>query len=444
MSFPNGFLWGAASSAYQTEGAWNEGGKGESIWDAFSHKPGNIRHGETGDIAADSYHRLDEELLLIKELGLHAYRFSISWPRIFPQGKGLLNATAFSYYDKLVDGLLQLGVTPLITLYHWDLPQALEQCGGFLNRETAHAFAEYAQAVVHHFDGRVKHYITLNEPQCFLPLGYRDGIHAPGKKLDNQKLGICIHNALSAHGEAVRAMRESASAPISIGIATTGRICCPVSDTEENLSSARAATFCMTNSEWSFSHAWLLDALCFGRYPSHLSAFESLAVSAEDWSLITQPLDFIGLNVYNADTVDAEGRVLPHPPGFPRTALKWGITPESLYYGPLFLYERYRLPLYITENGQSCNDRTFLDGIVHDIDRIDFLTRYLLQLRRACEHGVPIGGYFHWSLSDNFEWHSGYDERFGLIYVDYETKRRIPKDSAHWYASVIQSNGTML
>jgi beta-glucosidase len=459
MSFQSDFFWGAGSAAYQTEGGWYDDGKGASIWDEFCHTPGKVKNAETGDVAADAYHRAETDLALIQSLGLSAYRFSVSWPRVLPEGRGKINEKGLEYYDRIVDKLLAMNVTPFITLYHWDLPLALEREGGWQNRDTAEAFAEYAALVARRFDGRVKHYITLNEPQCFLGMGYGSGIHAPGKKLGNDALAQCIHHALLAHGGAAEAMRAAVSGPLQIGLASTGKICYPSGCPDDGASEASGdtalkaaydATFSLKespasehNGDWTFSHTWLFDAAVFGRYPEEFEFFRSLndAMTEQDRNLITTPMDFIGLNAYSGTPVDRFGNRVRKAPGFSRTALKWPITPECLYFGPRFLYERYKLPVIITENGQSCNDRIFLDGAVHDPDRIDFLSRYLRQLRRAIEDGVPVKGYFHWSLTDNFEWHSGYDERFGLAYVDYETQKRTIKDSGYWYRDIIKNNG---
>ncbi len=453
MSFRTGFYWGAGSAAYQVEGAWNEDGKGVSIWDEFCHSSGHIKNGETGDIAADAYHRFLSDLSVMNKIGLNAYRFSVSWPRILPEGRGSINRKGLDYYDRLADGLLSCGITPFLTLYHWDLPLCLEKQGGWENRATADAFIEYAAFIAKHFDGRVKHYITLNEPQCFIGLGYGSGIHAPGRHLSDEALGRCIHHVLLAHGGATAAMRAACTSPLEIGLASTGKVCYPDQRNREGtmtaackvtMTAACEATFSLREN-WTFSHTWLLDAAVFGRYPDEVPALHKLneTISESDRSTIREPMDFIGLNIYNGIPVDAHGNAVKKPPGFPRTALKWPVTPECMYYGPLFIYNRYGLPVLVTENGQSCNDRVFLDGAVHDLDRIDFLTRYLNQLKRAAAE-IPVNGYFHWSLTDNFEWHSGFDERFGLVYIDYVTQQRIIKDSGNWYRDMITSNGTIL
>lgn len=447
MGFCEGFLWGAASSAYQTEGSWDADGKGPGIWDTFCHTPGHIARGETGDTACDGYRRMEEDVALLRELGLTAYRFSISWPRIFPEGRGRVNEKGLAYYDRLVDLLLENKIAPFVTLYHWDLPECLEREGGWQNSRTADAFADYAALIARHFDGRVRHYITLNEPQCFLSLGYKEGIHAPGLRLDTHDLLDCARNILLAGGLAARALRENSTTPLQIGIASTGRLCYPTRDTAAGRFAAYRSSFAMTEDDWLFTHSWFLDAMVLGQYepgaPAMLRNFLEQLLSTA-WAVIRQPPDFLGVNVYHGTPVDKSGAAILKPPGFPRTALKWPVTPEVLYYGSRFLYDRYGLPLYITENGQSCNDRIFLDGQVHDPDRIDFLHRYLLSLRKAAEDEVPVLGYFHWSFTDNFEWHSGYDERMGLVYIDYQTGRRIPKDSARWYAQTARENGALL
>ncbi|MDF3000799.1 MAG: bglA3 [Bacillota bacterium] len=466
MIFSPDFLWGAGSAAYQIEGAWKKDNKGPSIWDEFCHTPGHIRGDETGDIAADAYQRFEADLAVMKEIGLKSYRFSISWPRIFPDGKGSMNKKGLAYYDRVVDGLLDAGITPFITLYHWDLPLALERSGGWRCRDTADAFIRYAEEIARHFDGRVKHYITLNEPQCFIGLGYVSALHAPGRMLSQQAAVQCVHHALLAHGGAISAMRSVSSSPLQIGLASTGKICFPevrnaearnekaLSPQRHNASvdwlghtaekAAYDATFRL-DEDWTFSHTWLLDAAVAGIYPDDMAAFRVLneTISDADRRTISEPMDLIGLNVYNGIPVDKKGNRIKKAPGFPRTALKWPITPACMYYGPKFLYKRYGLPIIITENGQSCNDRIFLDGSVHDADRVDFLTRYLIKLQEAAAEGIPLQGYFHWSLTDNFEWHSGYDERFGLTYIDYDTQRRIIKDSGYWYRDLIRRNGDL-
>lgn len=444
MKFPKDFKWGVATSSYQIEGAAYEDGKGLSIWDEFCKKPGVISGGHTGDIACDSYHRFEDDIALMASLGIRNYRFSISWPRILPEGKGAVNERGLAYYDALVDCCISHGIEPWPTLYHWDLPAALD--GGWENRMTAHAFADYAALVAEHFKGRIRHYFTLNEPQCAVALGYDSGTHAPGKTLPQRDVFACWCNMLVANGLAVRKMRL-ADPTLMLGIASTGDICYP--ETAKDIDGARALSF-GNWPRWSFTHHWLLDPIILGRFPetsdTELAALAA-SVTSGDMDIIRVEMDTLGINLYHGHAVgliDGEARQLPKYEGFPRTALKWPVTPEALNWGPRFLWERYDLPLYITENGQACNDRIFLDGEVHDPDRIDYLHRYLRELMRACSDGVPVRGYFYWSFSDNFEWSSGYDERFGLVYIDYPTLRRIPKDSAHWYSRMIAENGENL
>ena len=446
MIFPKNFVWGAASAAYQVEGAFAEDGRGTSVWDTFSHTPGKTYGGHTGDVACDAYHRYREDISLLSRLGIPNYRFSISWPRIFPDGR-TFSAKGFEYYDRVVDFCLEKGVTPWVTLFHWDTPQALEDEGGWHSRKTAELAGIYAGAVAEHFAGRVKHYFTLNEPQCFIGLGYKTGLHAPGKTLGDKDVFTCWHNAMLAHGLMARAVRNAAP-DAQIGVASAGQIAFPHTQDAGDVAAARQATFSARIGAHSpvFTHQAFLDPILLGRYPDE-PFFSAGAFEPEDFALIRQPIDFIGLNCYNGIEVAASENgpvVIPPHEGYPRTALKWPITPEILHYGPLWVCERYRLPVYITENGLSCNDLIYMDGTVRDGDRIDFLSRYLHELGKACADGADVRGYFHWSLTDNFEWQSGYEERFGLIYIDYPTQRRIPKYSAFWYAEVARSNGASL
>lgn len=444
MVFPKNFIWGAASSAYQTEGAFDEDGKGRSIWDDFCGFKDVITNNGTGEIACDAYHRFAEDVALMKQLHLKAYRFSLSWPRILPEGRGTVNEAGLAFYDALVDLLLENGIEPIITLYHWDMPSAVHAQGGWLNRDTIYAFEEYSAVVARHFAERVKTYIPLNEQQCFVSLGFEWGIHAPGLRLPPEEVFTCVHHSLLAQGLSIKALRENSPASVQIGSASTGRLCYPSEDTPALCDAAEKSSFVVSGEDWLFSHNLFLDPLILGRYPeSDVAGFNEFAatVSDEDWQIIKQPVDFIGLNIYNGHLVDENGDDIEKYQGFPRTAMKWPVTPEVLRFGPRWIYNRYGLPVMITENGQSCNDRIFLDGQVHDADRIDFLHRYLIELGKACDDGVPVTGYLHWSLTDNFEWHNGYDERFGLVYIDYPTQRRIVKDSARWICEVAATNG---
>lgn len=444
--FPEDFVWGAASSAYQIEGYSTEDGGGLSIWDTFSHTPGKIAFDDTGDIACDAYHRYAEDIALLKQTGAKAYRFSTSWARIDPNADGSWNPAALNYYDRLVDLCLSSGITPYLTLYHWELPQAAQDRGGWQVRQTAEAFGRYAAMMAEHFRGRVKHYFTLNEPQCTVVLGHQNGLHAPGLHLDRAGQFTVLVNQLLAHGLALRAIREAAP-QAQIGLASTGRLCYPEAETPENIRAAREATFAVSDEDWGFTHHWLLDPVCLGIFPDCAgTALESLVkkVTQQDMEIIHAAPDMLGYNIYNGHAVVAEGEGYLYPPrypGFPRTALKWPVTPEVLNWGVRFLQERYGLPGFITENGVSCNDRIYLDGKVHDGDRIDFLARYLTCLAQAVEQGADIRGYFHWALTDNFEWHNGYSDRFGLVYIDYPTGKRIPKDSLDWFGQVVRGGG---
>lgn len=444
MPFPSDFIWGAATSAYQTEGAWNEDGKGRSIWDDFCSYSDTINNGETGNTACDTYHRYPEDIKLMKEIGLKAYRFSLSWPRIMPDGKGKINEKGFAFYDKLIDLLLENGIEPFVTLFHWDLPSALHTEGGWLNRKTAEYFGEFAHTVAKRFDGRVKYYLTINEPQCLISLGYESGSFAPGLKLHPQEVDSCMHNTLLAHGLAVKALRAGSGIPLKISLASTGNNCYPTVDTPQARKAAADATFTFSDINWLFNHNWAFDTTVLGHYPEsspqHLKEFAE-SVPSSDWDIIKERMDFLGFNIYHGMPVDEKGHTVQFYPGFPRSGVKWPVTPEAIRFGCAAFYDRYKLPVIVTENGQACNDRIFLDGKVHDPDRIDYLARHIRQVKLACEEGIPVLGYFQWSLLDNFEWKSGYDERFGLVYVDYTTQKRILKDSAAWYAGIIKNNG---
>lgn len=450
MSFPKDFIWGVASSAYQTEGSPCEDGKGLSVWDSFSHLSGATFEGDTGDIACDAFHRYEDDIKLMTKLGIKAYRFSISWPRIFPFGEGEPEARGFAYYDKLVDCCIRNGIEPYITLYHWDTPQGLEDKGGWQNRETCHAFTRYCRAVAEHFRGRVRNYFTINEIQCVVALGHALGQHAPGKKLQTAELFRVWHNLLLAHGLSFREIREADPSAL-ISPASTGRLCSPAGGTAADLEAARQATFAVSEDDWMFTHQMLYDPVLFGRYPETddpemLSLFSSVPQS--EMELIKTDIDCLALNIYNGSTVRAGSNggyeYVPHAPGCRRTAYKWPVTPEVMRYGPRLLWERYRKPVLISENGVSCNDFVYSDGHVDDFDRIDFLERYLRELGRSADDGVPVKGYLHWSFTDNFEWDRGFSERFGFVYVDYGTQERIPKVSFDWYAGVVADNGKNL
>ena len=450
MSFKKNFAWGVATAAYQIEGGWNEGGRGESIWDVFCHEPGKIREGATGDVACDHYHLFREDVRLMKELGIKSYRFSLSWSRIFPNGVGEVNADGVRFYSDLIDALLENGIEPYITLYHWDLPQALYLRGGWMNEESVQWFAAYAAKVAELFSDRVRFFITFNEPQCFIGSSCYVGGQAPGLKMGLRAVFQMAHNVLKAHGAAVKAMRAAAVRPIQLGIAPTCSAHYPQTESPADIEAARQMLFACPpltapNVLWSVS--WWSDPVFFGRYPEDgLRMYKDYLpeITEEDMALISQPIDFYGQNIYNGKIVRAneqgEPEFVARKPGYAVTSLGWPVTPEALRWGPRFLYERYGKPVFITENGMSAHDVVSLDGKVHDPNRIDFLHRYLLELEKATEDGADIGGYFQWSFMDNFEWCHGYIPRFGLVYVDYETQKRIPKDSAYWYKNWIEAH----
>lgn len=454
MAFKDDFTWGVATASFQIEGAAYEDGKGLSIWDMYCKQPNKVYGGHTGDIACDHYHRYEEDIKIMKEMGIKAYRFSISWPRVIPDGTGQVNEKGLEFYSHLVDKLIENNIEPYITLFHWDLPYALHKKGGWMNPDSPKWFEEYATLIAQRLSDRVKNFITLNEPQCFIGLGYVDGVHAPGLKQSVADTLQMAHNVLLAHGMAVKAIRKNAKSEVRIGYAPTASMHYPETESAEDIEAARRAIMDMPKTldeNWAWNVTWWSDPVFFGRYPEDgIKLFGEFMpeIKDGDMEIISQPLDFLGQNIYNGKEVRAgknqEIEFTKRYDGFPKTGLSWPITPKALYWGPRFLYERYKKPIYITENGLSCPDVISLDGKVHDPNRIDFLHRYLLELKRAASDGVDIAGYFQWSLLDNFEWHSGYDERFGIVFVDYKTQKRIIKDSGYWYKDVISSNGKNL
>ena len=455
-AFPPGFLWGAATAAYQIEGAPAEDGKGASVWDTFSHLPGRTTHGDSGDIACDSYHRMDEDLAVVSRLSLGAYRFSISWPRIMPDGRGVPNPAGLAHYSLLIDGLLDRGITPVVTLYHWDLPQALQDKGGWAARDTAELFAEYASAVAGALGDRVGRWITINEPWVVANLGYRTGEHAPGIR-DPRQAAAATHHLLLAHGRAAAAVRASSPAgtggPAEVGITlnmSSVRPADPAGAADRDLAADIDAEL----------NGVFLQPLMHGAYPARLGPDHAPGpeiVRDGDFGVIQAPIDFLGVNYYAPQIVaargdgvlrrgddpmdDRAGAVHVRPDGMPVTAMDWLADPDGLYE----LLVRLRddapgLPLYITENGAACHDYVNPDGTVEDTERIAYLHGHLQAARRAIADGVPLRGYFAWSLMDNFEWAHGFSKRFGLVFVDYGTQRRIPKRSAEWFAEVASSN----
>ena len=448
--FPKNFIWGAAASSYQIEGAAQEDGKGLSVWDEFCRKEGTIKSGETGEIACDHYHRFRQDVRLLKEIGVKAYRLSISWPRVLPEGIGTPNAKGIAFYSNLIDCLLEHGIEPWITLFHWDYPLALFKKGGWLCRESADWFAQYARVVVDALSDRVSHWMTINEPKCFIGFGHQTGYHAPGLKLSFPEVLLAAHHALLGHGKAVAAIRADAKTAPVIGVAPDSFVKFPATETDADIRAARKSMFAV-NAKNVFNNNWFSDPMVLGRYPEDgvaLFGGDMPPVPAGDWEIIRQPLDFFGINIYQGMAIRAGADGAPQPlppiPGRPLTTMEWGVTPQALYWGPRFFYERYHLPIVITENGMADCDWVHADGRVRDPQRIDFVNRYLKEYARAIQDGVDGRGYFYWSIVDNFEWADGYAKRFGLAHVDYATQNRTIKDSGQWYREVIESNGAII
>lgn len=438
------FVWGAASAAYQVEGAWDEDGKTSSIWDEFTHDKKAYR-GQTGDVACDHYHRFKEDVALMRELGIKSYRFSVAWARICP-AEGTVNKKGVDFYNRLINELIANGIEPMLTLYHWDMPLWAYKKGGFINRETVKHFSDYAAVVAENFGDRVKNYITVNEPQCVLHGGLYSDALAPGIKVTLKELLLAAHNLLLCHGEAVRVLREKV-AGAKIGIATCGWVSCPAEDTEECENKAYENFFKVWKEQPTNCMSTLADPVYLGDYPKEYYEYfkaDLPEITAEDLKLISLPLDFIAQNVYSGFYVDKKGEVVPFKDGSPQNDMGWDDIPEALYYGLKFLYKRYKKPIIITENGTAQNDRVCLDGKVHDAYRIDGTARFLHETEKAVREGIPVNGYYHWSFTDNFEWKCGSAKRFGLVFIDYETQKRIKKDSFFFYKKVIETNGEIL
>lgn len=384
------------------------------------------------------------------KIGLKAYRLSISWPRVIPEDIGKVNEKGLAFYDQLIDALLENGVQPWVTLFHWDYPYELYCRGGWLNSDSPDWFAEYAQVIVDKLSDRVSHWMTVNEPQCFIGLGHQDGYHAPGVELGFSEVLLAAHHSLLAHGKAVQVIRAHAKTAPQIGAAPVGVTMAPFAETSEDIEAARASMFSITKKD-CWNNTWFADPMIFGTYPEDgLKLFEAHLpkINDGDMKIIGQPVDFYGANIYHCEFIrashDGSAEIMPYSENQSYTLMDWPVTPEALYWGPRFLQERYKLPIVVTENGISISDWVHEDGKVHDNQRIDFLTKYLKAYKRAISDGVDARGYFLWSIMDNFEWAYGYKQRFGLIFTDYETKKRTLKDSALWYRDVIKTNGANL
>lgn len=444
MAISKDFVWGTATAAYQIEGAWNEDGRGCSVWDDFSHAQGHIVDKSTGDVACDHYHRWEKDLDLCKDLGTNGYRFSLSWTRLFPDGTGALNKKGADFYSRLIDGLLARGIEPFITLHHWDYPTELFYKGGWLNRDSADWFADYAAAVVRLYGDRVKNFITINEPQVILGCGYDNEEHAPGLRMDDKYRVRILHHILLAHGKAAKVIH--AHKGLRASIAPNSKIYMPLTETEENIAAARRATFSLEHHDYLWSEHCYIDPIVFGDYPEdYKKMFADILPKGweNDRKIISEPIDFLCQNMYDGRYVSAEGggsKIAESPFGAAHTDMGWPVTPEILYWGIRFLSERYNLPVYITENGCAMPDLITPERKVHDGARIEYMRRYLTCLKRAADEGYLVKGYFYWSLLDNFEWAHGDTKRFGLVYIDYRTQERIKKDSFAFYRSVIAEN----
>ncbi|WP_186577102.1 GH1 family beta-glucosidase [Aquibacillus kalidii] len=439
IQFPKDMKWGTATASYQIEGATNEGGRGGSIWDTFSKTPGKVLNGDNGDVACDSYHRYEEDVQLMKELGIDVYRFSVAWPRIFPNGTGEVNQEGLDYYHRLVDELLEAGIEPMCTLYHWDLPQALQDKGGWNNRETIDAFVNYSETMFKEFSGKIKYWITLNEPWCIAFLSNYIGLHAPGNQ--NLQLATQIsHHLLVAHGKTVQKFRELGING-EIGYAPNTTWLHPYSNKLEDIDACRR--------EVGWYIEWFMDPVFKGEYPDFMVEWfkkkgVELVIEDGDMETINQPIDFLGINYYTGHVArykENEGlldwELVEF--GYQRTDIGWPIYPEGFYNVLTHITDRYGdVPIYITENGSCYNDEP-VDGRVRDNGRIDYLQQHLTALSRAIESGVNVKGYLTWSLLDNFEWAEGYSKRFGIVHVNYRTLERTKKDSYYWFKQAISN-----
>ena len=434
LRFPPKFVWGAATAAYQIEGAWNEDGKGESIWDRFSHTPGKIINGDTGDVACDHYHRYPEDIALMRQIGLNAYRFSVSWPRVLPTGFGRINPAGLDFYDRLVDALLAANIEPFITLHHWDLPQVLYERGGWINRDNLAYFADYSAVLVKRLGDRIHRWTTFNEPGVISELGYGIGEHAPGIKNDWKMVRQIAHNLMVAHGLAVQAI-HAIEPTLEVGIVLSQWNAEPASDDPADIAAADLA--------WDSQDTAFLHPIFRGYYhPSMIDAIgdDLPEIKPGDMALISQKLDFLGINSYSRTVIGAQGVISPVR-GSEYTDMGWEACAPAFRRLLNRINNDYDLPpIYITENGAAFPDVLSADGKIHDERRLDYLRQHITQVRLAMQDGVDVRGYFVWSLTDNFEWALGNTKRFGLIRVDYDTFKRTIKDSGEWYARVIAAN----
>ncbi len=447
MAFDKNVIFGAAAASFQIEGAAEADGKGRSIWDVYCDRPGLVTEGHTGKIACDHYNRYKEDVRIMKQLALKAYRYSISWCRVMPDGKGAVNQKGLDFYDKLTDELLENGIEPYVTLFHWDYPQELMKRGGWMNPDSPKWFAEYSQVVVDKLSDRVKNWFTINEPTCFIGHGYSRSRHAPGYSLGLEDTLNATHNTLLGHGMAVSVIRDRAKIKPSIGFAPQGLVAYPDTPTPENIEAARQYMFAVRNGV--INNSWWMDPIYLGEYPKdgvELFGKAMPEIGAEDMKLISQPLDFCGFNTYGGTPiimgVDGKPMEAERPVGHPEGSREWSVDFDSLYWGAKYFYDRYKLPILLAENGVPTCDWISEDGAVHDMQRVDFLSRNLKSLEKAYDEGIPVHGYMQWSFMDNMEWYVGYTKRFGIVYVDYATQKRTIKDSGYWYRDFIKNIGT--
>lgn len=434
--FPKDFLWGAASASAQVEGGWNEGGRTPSIWDVAPAK--RIKNGDNCHVSCDHYHHWKEDVQLMKQLGLKSYRFSISWSRVIPE-EGKVNPEGIQFYSDLVDELIAAGIEPLVTIFHWDTPVWVYKKGGWMSKKIIPLFRDYTKVVVDALSDRVKWWMPMNEPQCFIMNGYMQGLHAPFKH-NYLALSKLTRNCMLAHAQSVKTIHQYAKLPPKVGIAMASGCFVPEDETPEKVEEARRKS--IETGMGLMSNRWWMDPLFSGKSVKAYGVYRS---SEKDMAEIAQPLDFIGLNLYQPFNVaDWGGDSKTGAPGMPRSSMGWIVDERVMYWAVRFVHERYKLPIMITENGMADNDFVCLDGGVHDPQRADFIKRYLGTLKRAVSEGYPVLGYQYWSIMDNFEWAEGYEPRFGLIYVDYAAGKRIIKDSAWEYKKIIETNGATL
>lgn len=451
----NKFIWGTATAAYQVEGSHLKDDKGLSVWDSFVRGKGKVSTGDTGDVACDHYNRYAQDLELMSEIGVDAYRFSISWPRVIPEGVGKTNSKGLDFYDRLVDKLLDFGISPWITLFHWDYPLALYHRGGWLSPDSPYWFREYTDVIVKKLGDRVSNWITLNEPNIFVDYGHRTGLHAPGLKLESRDLIRIVHHTILAHGLSIQSIRANSEQPSNVGVAMADSPWMAPLDLRSDrkiINAVKEMSFSLTENDFFTRETmtWC-EPIFLGKYPDWIEKnFEDFfsEIPDSDFEIISNKIDFCGLNVYNGkgyiqynsenQLCCIESKDLKN--GFPTTHFGWPITPEALYWSPKLIEDRYNIPTCITENGMSSSDWPNTEGEVRDEARIRFLESYIGAMKVAIKEGVDVRAYFHWSFMDNFEWAEGYSQRFGLVHVDFNSQKRTKKKSADWYSSLIKSD----